>query len=62
MLSCCPKASEAAEPERYGQRQGQQDRDRVDERLELCGEHHIHEDERQREGDTEVVRGAAELA
>ena len=34
----------------------------MDERLELRREHHVHEDERQREGDAEVVGGAAELA
>ena len=38
-----------------------QNRDGVDEALELRGQHDVHEDERQREGQHEVVAGAAEF-
>ena len=50
------------QPEGYGQREGEQDRHRVDERLELRRQHHVHEDERQRERDAEVIGGPAQFA
>jgi hypothetical protein len=48
--------------EGHRQRQREQDGDRVQPRLELGGEHQVHEDERQAEGEEEVLRGAPELA
>ena len=47
--------------EGHGQRQGQQNRERVHERFKLRGQHDVHEDERQRDRDDEVVRGAVQF-
>src|SRR5262249_17856000 len=43
------------------QRQRQQNRDGVNEALELRGQHDVHEDEGQREGQDEVIAGPSEL-
>src|ERR1041384_3619588 len=55
----CDQKRENAERDR--KRQRQQDRDGVDERLELRGQDHVHEDERQGEGEQEVVARTPQL-
>src|SRR5204863_6967914 len=49
------------DPKRYCQRQRQQDRNWVNERLKLGRQDHVHEDKRQHEGEHEVVSGTSQF-
>ena len=53
---------QAEQPEGHGQRQREQNRQRMDEVLELGGQHDVHEDERQHERPAEIAQRPLEFA
>ena len=57
-----PGEDQRQQRERHRQREADQDGDGVDEALELRGQHHVHEHDRQQQRDDVAQRGASELA
>ena len=61
MLSDCPKTISDSSAKGRVSGSAEQDRDRVQPGLELGGQHQVHEDEREHEGEQEVERRLAHL-
>ena len=61
MLIVWPVHQQREDAERYRERQREQNREGMQERFELRRQHDVHEDERQREGQDEVVGRAVQL-
>ena len=61
-FSVLPVAQSESSANGTRQRQREQDRERVDQALELRRQDHVHEDDRQQERPEELVEGALQLA